>query len=611
MYKLARVMLIMTMLAVFFILMMVAVHFSGLVFFGGIFVVGAWAKRRSGGTFTAFGTARWAGIKDLRAKGMLGTKTGLILGRVFDEGKPSFILALCVLCDPSVTSQQACELFLASVQFGRKQTLLPDYVRLPRSTVHSLICAPTGVGKSISIIYPFLFSCLESVCVIDFKGELFSKTAQFRRWVLGHRVIALDPFKVVTDSPDTLNPMDFIDKDSPTALDDCRDLAQALVVRTGDERDPHWVESAILWITAMIAVVVYYGEPIDRSLQTVRTLLTNQLRMAMAIQMMCNSDAWGGMLARLGGQLRNFTDKELNSTLTTTNRFMNFLDTQAVFASTKTSSFNPNDLRSGKLSVYLVLPPERMRSQSPLLRMWVGSLLRAMVRGGLDQKNLAHFVLDEFASMGKMEAIDDAVDKYRAYGVRLQFYVQSLSQLKICFPDGQDQTLLSNVSQVFFGINDLPTAEYVSARLGDGTIVLDSGGSSRGTGTSKQTSDNGSSSSGYSTSETENYNWAQHGRRLLKPEEVLALSQRVAIVFAPGIPPLWVMLVRYFEESFPAREPSQSDRKKTMAKTVSIAASLLVMTLGAAKLVYEKSSNECRPAPRHFHYRQQPYIRNL
>ena len=65
------------------------------------------------------------------------------------------------------------------------------------------------------------------------------------------------------------------------------------------------------------------------------------------------------------------------------------------------------------------------------------------------------FVLDEAASLGRMYALDDAVDKYRGYGVRLQFYYQSVSQLRKCFPDGQEQTLLSNVSQVFFSVNDL------------------------------------------------------------------------------------------------------------------------------------------------------------
>ena len=606
MYRLSRLMLILALLAVAFILVMVTIQFSGLVFFGSIFVIGIWAKRR-GGTFTSFGTARFASIKELRDKKMLGTDTGIILGRVFDEGRPSFILALCVLFDANVPSQQACELFLASVQFGREKMELPDHVRLPRSIVHSLICAPTGVGKAVSIILPFLFSCRESVCCIDFKGELFAKTAQFRRRILGQRVIALDPFKAGTNSPDTLNPLDFIDKDSPTALDECRDLAQALVVRTGDERDPHWVESAILWITALIALVVFYGEPNDRSLQTVRTLLTNPERLAMAIQLMCSSDAWNGMLARLGGQLRNFTDKELNSTLTTTNRFLNFLDTQAVFESTKTSSFNPKDLLNGKLSIYLVLPPEHMRSQAPLLRMWVASLMRAMVRGGLQETNLVHFILDEFASIGKMEAIDDAVDKYRGYGVRLQFYVQSLSQLKKSFPDGQDQTLLSNVSQVYFGINDLPTAEYVSSRIGDGTIVIESGGSSSGT--TRQSSRSGESS--YSYSSNENQNWAQHGRRLLKPEEILALPQRVAIVFTPGVRPFWTKLIRYYEESFPPRGQPRSDRMKAMAKIVCFSAGLLVMSLAVAKLVLENHTNKTPLVPRPVPHRQQPYIRML
>jgi type IV secretion system protein VirD4 len=95
--------------------------------------------------------------------------------------------------------------------------------------------------------------------------------------------------------------------------------------------------------------------------------------------------AFDGMLARLGDQLTYYQDKELGSTMTTTNRFLRFLDTLAVADSTKTSSFDPADLLKGKLTIYLVLPPEHMRAQSPLLRLWIGSLLRAVVRGGLLQ----------------------------------------------------------------------------------------------------------------------------------------------------------------------------------------------------------------------------------
>jgi type IV secretion system protein VirD4 len=260
------------------------------------------------------------------------------------------------------------------------------------------------------------------------------------------------------------------------------------------------------------------------------------------VKMLCESDAWGGMLARMGEQLTHFKDKELGSTLTTANRFLRYLDTLAVAASTKSSSFDPADLLKGKMTIYLVIPPEHARVLAPLTRMWIGSMLRAVVRGGLQDRRKVHFLLDEAAGLGHLQSLDDAVDKYRGYGVRLIFMYQSLGQLKSCFPDGQEQTLLSNVTQVFFGVNDLQTAEYVSNRLGEETIVVDSGGTSRGT------SDQWGGQRSQGSSRNANDNWQQQGRKLLKPEEVMALPPRVAITFAPGVPPICTRLIRYYEE---------------------------------------------------------------
>jgi type IV secretion system protein VirD4 len=381
--------------------------------------------------------------------------------------------------------------------------------------------------------------------VVDFKGENYLETAADRRR-MGHKVVLLDPYRIVTSEPDTFNPLQFIDRESPTAIDECRDLAEALVVRTGQEKDPHWNDAAEVWISAMTAGVVAFADDTDKSLQSVRRVLTDPQRMEAVIKLLCESDVWDGMLARLGGQLTNFKDKELSSTLTTTNRFMRFLDTIAVAESTRQSSFNPADLLTGKMTVYLVLPPEHMRAQSPLLRLWISSLLRAVVKGGLQEKTKVHFVLDEAASLGHMEALDDAVDKFRGYGVRLQLYYQSIGQLQKCWPDGGATTLLSNTTQVFFGVNDPQTAGYVSSRLGEETILVESGGTSSST--TRQASQQGSGSYSYSTSTSDN--WQQMGRKLLKPEEVEALDPRVAITFTPSAPPIWTWLVRYYEKDF-------------------------------------------------------------
>ena len=575
MYILSRLMLILAIIGYSFCLVIVSMFTGGLVYVGIAIVVFAHFTKRKLGEYSAYGTARWATVDDLRYAGMLSAWRGPIIGRVTNSIKPSFNKAQCDLFDFRVSSKKASTQFLDAIRFFRPPRQTSELVRLPNA-VHTAVFAPTGVGKGVSCVIPFLLTSNESAVVVDFKGELYQKTAEHRRQAFGHRVFVLDPYKVVSQNPDTFNPVEFIDRESPIAIDECRDLAEALVVRNGQEREPHWADSAEAWIGALIALVVHYGEFGDRSLQTVRALLTNPTKLEMAIKLMCASDAWGGLLARMGGQLSQYKDRELSSTLTTTNRFLRFLDTLAVSDNTQSSSFNPGDLLGGQVTIYLVLPPEHMRAQSPLLRMWIGSLLRAVIRGGLQERNLVTFILDEAASLGKMDALDDAVDKFRGYGVRLQFYFQSVSQVRKSFPDGQDQTLLSNVSQVFFGINDLPTAEYVSNRLGESTIVVSSGGTS--TGTSRQSSSKGEGSSSCSTNESSN--WSQLGRKLLKPEEILALSDRIVICFTPGMLPIWTTRIRYFEERNLAGQPGCGERFKAMANVFAESLILLLISLG-------------------------------
>jgi type IV secretion system protein VirD4 len=503
---------------------------------------------------TTLGSARWADIEDLRSAGMLNANSGLILGRPTDSRR-HFARALWSLFNLRVDSMSASRQLVAALRNQQTKQL----VRL--NACHVSVFAPTGSGKGVSMVVPFLLSCPDSCVVVDFKGELVKLTADRRR-AMGHDVRIIDPFRIVTNAPDTLNPLDLVDKNSPLAIDECRDFANALVTRTGEEKDPHWCDSAEAWVSAFLAVTAYHGEPGDRSLQTVRTLLSNPAKMDAIIRLMYETpEAWSGMLSRMGHQLTRYKDNELASVLTTVNRFLTFLDTIPIGESTSDSTFDPGDLVKRKMTVYLVLPPEHVRAQQALLRLWIGTMLRACVKGGLQEKSLVHFVLDEAASLGHMDAIDDAVDKYRGYGVRLIFMWQSVGQLKKCFPEGQDQTLLSNCSQIYFGVNDKDTAQYVSDRLGEETIIVTSGGTSRSTTYQGSVAGPPTQSRSFQRSD----NWAQQVRRLLKPEEVTALSPRTAITFTPGVPPLKTTLIRYYEEKIPRAGNPARDKASTLA----------------------------------------------
>lgn len=464
---------------------------------------------------------------------------GLILGHT--EGKASKWRGVKALFDRSIPDRAACQRFLQAFQRKPAKSL----VRLTNA-VHTAVFAPTGVGKGVSCVIPFLLTSRESCFVLDVKdGELARITAEARRR-MGRTVHIIDPYHCVTKTPATLNPLQFIDKNSPYALDDSREIAAEIVERKEEKGDGvHFLDNAEAAIASVAAAVAEYAEGDQKSLQAVCDIVSSPQRWEKVIEVMVTSPAQDGMLARMGGNLMHLKDRELASTMTTIARFLRFLATPAIAASTRTSSFDPREILKGNTDVYCVLPSDRVATLSPLLRLWTGTFLRTALRA--KGKNLIHFVCDEAgSSLGKMEQLSTALTVGRSAGIRLQLYYQDLGQLQKCWPDGADQTLLANVTQVFFGVNDQKTAEYVSARLGDETIIVESGGTSHGT-TQQSDQQNG----GYSYSTTTNHNWQQHGRRLLKPEEVMAgIDPRVAITFTPGFPPIWTWLTRYYEEDF-------------------------------------------------------------
>lgn len=312
----------------------------------------------------------------------MGDKSGLIIGQM--QGKPSYWEGVTALFDWRLEARDGVTTFLQSCQgrIGRKPQTL---VRLT-GAVHTMVAAPTGVGKGTSCIMPFLLTCDEPCVVIDIKdGENAKLTAKTRE-KMGHRVVLLDPFRAQTEHPDTFNPMEFIEPDSPTAIDDCRALAEAMVVRTGRESDPYWDDSSEIWLGSMICAMVALAPPHQRNLQSVRAQLADPAKRDATIEMMCKSHQWEGMLSRFGYSLKNYQSKTLDSVLTATNRHMSWADTIAIAESTRQSSFNPADLLKGKMTIYLILPTEHVRTQSALLRLWIGSMLRVCIKGGLQTK---------------------------------------------------------------------------------------------------------------------------------------------------------------------------------------------------------------------------------
>jgi type IV secretion system protein VirD4 len=507
--------------------------------------VAAFGKLRGWrGSGWAHGTARLATVNDLFEGGLLDGE-GLILGRTGYAAPPTRMQAFKALfLAPREQSAAACRLFLSRI-FGPKWAA-PSLIRLERF-VHLITFAATGRGKGVSVLVPNLLAYPGSCVVTDPKGELFGLTAGCRERRFGHRVVRLDPFGMCGAGSDSFNPLDLIDPSSPTLIDQCRDLANQMVVRTGNEHEPHWNDSAELILTAFIAYVCAC-EPLreERNLQLVRDLVSSREKFARAVAAMQQSDACEGLMKRLGSLLAWYVDRELGSVLTTVQRHTAFLDSPNVAANTLRSSFDPLSIRRRPSTVYLVLPSDQLETLAPLLRMWIGGLLRAVTREGASERDPVLFLLDEAATLGRIKALEDAVSLVRGYGVRFWFIFQSLGQLTKCFGDQASDFLNNFDTQQFFGVNTVQTAEEISKRIGDATVLVES--LNKTTSRSRPSGHGGHGCESGQVSTSASLTTSEVARRLVKAEEVIRLPEDLAIVFHRNLPPIPCRLVRYYAD---------------------------------------------------------------
>ena len=286
------------------------------------------------GSGRSFGTACWTSIAELISAGMLGTQ-GLILGK----------------------------------------TRRGDLIWMPRYT-HLSIFAPTSAGKGVSFVVPWLLTYKAGSCVTtDPKGENFRLTARRRR-ALGQTVVRLDPFGICGDGADTFNKLDLIGS-GPDSIDDCRAAAEAMVPRTGEEKDPHWNDQAANVITGLLALITARFQGQERSLSSLREIVTDP---ELFQQSILHLREMGGVYARLAGVMAQLEDKERAGVLSTVNRHTTFLDSDAILKSTSRSSFDARQLLDGNMTIYLILPPHQLEAQSRWLRLVITALIRLIGR---------------------------------------------------------------------------------------------------------------------------------------------------------------------------------------------------------------------------------------
>ena len=336
---------------------------------------------------------------------------------------------------------------------------------------HIVTVAGSRAGKSSTVLIPNLRRYPGSVVVLDPKGELARATAEHRRR-MGQRVFVLDPFGESGIPTASHNPFSELDNSNPDHIAaNVAQIADALIIN--NSKDPHWTDSAKNLVRGIV-LHLKATEPNKLTLRQVRKMLSSTpAELERLFPAMVNSTAFDGIVANIGASFLGKQEsggRELQSVLSTAQEQTAPLDDVARI--TERSDFSLSDLRSGKLTIYLVLPGMRMGTHYRWLRLVVQQALAAMERAPVPRGSLpVWFVLEEFPALGHMRSIETAAGLMAGFGVKLWSVLQDLTQLKTHYPKSWE-TFLGNAGIIqAFGNADITTTEHLSKMLGTTQVL--------------------------------------------------------------------------------------------------------------------------------------------
>lgn len=403
---------------------------------------------------------------------------------------------------------------------------------------HLITLAPTRAGKGVGTVIPNLLAVDRSVLVIDPKGEN-ARIAGGARQRFG-TVHVLDPFEVSGHPSACYNPLDRLKPDSLDLGEDAASLTEALVMDpAGQVQEAHWNEEAKAILGGLIMFCVCHEDRDRRSLATVREYLTLPPDRLKALQeLMQDSDEAGGLIARAANRFLGKADREAASVLSNAQRHTHFLDSPRIAKVTSRSDFQFSDLRHRITSVFLVLPPNRMDAYSRWLRLLVSQALQDIARDaeattgaqGASQRlsTPTLFLLDEFAALGRLEAVERAMGLMAGYGLQLWPILQDMSQLKDLYSERANTFIANAGVQQVFGVNDFETAKWLSQMIGQETSRFQTDSFKPG---------HGPSFSNHLT-----------GRDLLTPDEIMQMPPNVQLLRVQGQPSALAQKLRYYAD---------------------------------------------------------------
>jgi type IV secretion system protein VirD4 len=344
---------------------------------------------------------------------------------------------------------------------------------------HLLTVAPARSGKGISAVIPNLLHFQGSVFVTDPKGELASVTGAHRQNGFGQKVIILNPWGLHGLPQHRFNPLGFLidlasdEKGRRGLTEEVAALALQLIPEPEDARNHFFREGSRKLLRALMLHLATCGQPDRCTLPELWRLTQNSARLETALIDMAGSDALGGVIADLADDIARTLEKNpetFQSFCEGASQAVSIFDPSGWLAdSVGASDFSFGELKTGRATVYLVIPPDRIATHGAWLGLLTRQAIDAVARTPGQSKVL--FLLDEAANMGKLAGLSESLTLLPGLGVRVWMIVQSLDQLRAVYGREITNTILSQAEvQQYFAIQEHGLTRTLSDALGQRTV---------------------------------------------------------------------------------------------------------------------------------------------
>jgi type IV secretion system protein VirD4 len=413
---------------------------------------------------------------------------------------------------------------------GGKAPLLRYEPGSGQSSGHGLNIGGAGSGKSTASAIPTALEWPGALVCFDPAREIWSVTKRDRE-SRGRKVYVLDP----EVSPMGCNLLSWIDRKHPSH--DLDNVASWLAGETTEDKaksGDFWKTSSRNLVKAILAYILLSEEveEDDRNLRTFaafmafgQAALIKKMRAIVGReqhQLVVNlmtpfvglpDETWGGQYAEAANSTTWTQDERLLRLVAGTD-------------------FDLAEIVDGNVDVFMSVKSSVAKMSPGVVRVLLGSIMKAIVNAGGMKQGRCLFLVDEAASLGFMSIFLIALAEYRKFKISLLMYYQSIGQIETQWGKPGKATWFDNSTFLqVSAVSSYPTAKEISDMMGTFTALQESD--------SESTSANRSmhqtlGSSG--TSESKNRQAVK--RFLMHPEEVMGLRLDEQIIFRPGQSPI-------------------------------------------------------------------------